>query len=339
MKAKTSAARATIKTVAADAGVSVPAVSKVLRNAYGVSESLRSKVEASIAKLGYRPNVSARAMRGKTFIVGILLVDVSNPFFPQILDGVNDVLGASNYRALLGVGQSQSTLEASLIESMISHQMDGLILVAPQMHGQELARFAKQIPMVVLGHHEATASTFDTVNSDDQEGASIAVRAFIARGITNIAMLSIGREDPDQHNVETQREIGFVKAMKKAGLANNAEIWRCSGDTKKGAEDVFHLLQTRKRPCGLFCWSDLDAVHAIDACAKLDLRVPEDLAIIGYDNSSVAALSVVNLASVDQSGQRLGSLAAETLLSRINGRSVATHMLIEPNLVVRKSLE
>jgi LacI family transcriptional regulator len=338
MEAKAPATRATIRTVAADAGVSVPAVSKVLRNAYGVSEALRTKVEASIAKLGYRPNVSARAMRGKSFIIGVLLVDVSNPFFPQILDGVNEVLGLSNYRALLGVGQSQSNLEASLIESMISHQMDGLILVAPQMHGKELERFAKQIPMVVLGHHEATATDFDTVNSDDQEGASIAVSAFISRGITNIAMLSIGRDDPDQHNVETHREIGFRKAMKKAGLATLADIWRCSGDTKKCAEDVFHLLQTRKRPRGLFCWSDLDAVHAIDACAKLGVRVPEDLAIIGYDNSSVAALSVVNLASIDQSGQRLGRLATETLLARINGRNSAIHLLVEPNLVVRRSL-
>jgi LacI family transcriptional regulator len=338
METKTPKARATIKTVAADAGVSVPAVSKVLRNAYGVSDSLRSKVEASIAKLGYRPNVSARAMRGKSFIIGILLVDVANPFFPQILDGVNDVLGSSNYRALLGVGQSQSTLEATLIESMISHQMDGLILVAPQMHGKELAHFAKQIPMVVLGHHEATATSFDTVNSDDQEGAAMAVRAFIARGITDIAMLSIGRDDPDQHNVETQREIGFRKAMKKAGLEAVADIWRGSGDTKMGAGDVFHFLQNQRRPRGLFCWSDLDAVHAIDACARLGIRVPEDIAIIGYDNSSVAALSVLNLTSLDQSGNRLGSLAAETLLSRINGRTAATHMLIEPSLVVRKSL-
>ncbi len=336
MDAKVDEQRATIKTVAAQAGVSVAAVSKVLRNAYGVSDELRRKVEAAIASLGYRPNTSARAMRGKTYTIGILLVDVSNPFFPQILDGVNEVLDASNYRALLGVGQSERTLEASLIESMISHQMDGLILVAPQMHGKELAQFAKQIPMVVLGHHEATATTFDTVNSDDQEGAAMAVRAFTERGITDIAMLSIGRDDPDQHNVETQREIGFQKAMRKVGL--KAEVWRGTGDIKTSAAEIFRLLQNRERPRGLFCWSDLDALHVIDACAKLGIRVPEDIAIIGYDNSSVSALSMVNLASIDQSGRRLGTLVAETLLSRMGRRTASTHLLIEPNLVVRKSL-
>jgi LacI family transcriptional regulator len=336
MDVKFDTQRATIKTVAAHAGVSVAAVSKVLRNAYGVSDELRRKVEAAIAKLGYRPNTSARAMRGKTYTIGVLLVDVSNPFFSQILDGVNDVLNSSNYRALLGVGQSERALEASLIESMISHQMDGLILVAPQMHGKELAQFARQIPMVVLGHHEATATSFDTVNSDDQEGAAIAVRAFKDRGVTDIAMLSVGRDDPYQHNVETQREIGFEKAARKVAL--KAEVWRGTGDLKTSAAEIFRLLQTKKRPRGLFCWSDLDAMHVIDACAKLGIRIPEDIAIIGYDNSSVAALSIINLASIDQSGRRLGSIAAETLLSRMGGRSAATHLLIEPNLVVRKSL-
>lgn len=332
-------ARATIKTVAEDAGVSVAAVSKVMRNAYGVSEALRAKVEASIARLGYRPNTSARAMRGKTFIIGILLVDIANPFFQQILEGVNDVLELSNYSALLGVGQSQTRIEATLIESMISHQMDGLIMVGHQMHGRELARFAKQIPIVMIGHHEATASSFDTVNSDDQEGAAIAVRAFLERGINDIAMLSIRRDEPQDHNVETQREIGFRKAMQKAGLNAHNAIWRSSADLKKSGEEVFHLLQTQKRPRGLFCWSDLDAIHAIDACARLGLRVPEDIAIIGYDNSSVAALSIVNLASIDQSGHRLGSLAAEALLTRIAGRNTSVHLLVEPNLVPRKSLQ
>ena len=96
--------RATIKTVAADAGVSVAAVSKVLRNAYGVSAALRAKVQASIKRLGYRPNVSARGMRGQTFKVGVILLEIANPFLSQIMDGVNDVLSASNYQALMGMG-------------------------------------------------------------------------------------------------------------------------------------------------------------------------------------------------------------------------------------------
>ncbi len=331
------ASRVTIKTVAADAAVSVAAVSKVLRGAYGVSEQLQKKVQASIERLGYRPSVAARGMRGQTFTIGVLLVEIANPFLPQVIDGVNEVLAESNYKAMLAVGQSNMKLEAKLIESMIDYRMDGLILVAPQLQGSQLARFAKQIPMVVIGHHEATASAFDTVNSDDQEGAAMAVHAFAERKIKDIAMLSQQIDDPQAANVVTQREWGYMKAMQKAGLAGQGRILRVAYDSQHRPAKIRELLQMRNRPRAIFCWSDLDAIHVIDAAKQLKLRVPEELAIIGYDNSSVAALAPINLASIDQSGKRLGSLASERLLSRIAGRTTASHVLVEPSLVIRQS--
>jgi len=330
-------ARLTIKTVAADAGVSVAAVSKVMRNAYGVSDALRKKVLESIERLGYRPSVAARGMRGQTFTIGMLLVEIANPFLPQVIDGVNEILADANYQTLLGVGQSNSRLESSLLESMMAQKMDGLILVAPQLHGGQLAKFARQVPMVVIGHHEPTATTFDTVNSDDQEGAAIAVRALLDRGITDIAMLGVELDDPMGTNVETQREIGFRNAMKKAGLGNKAKTMHLPWEAKLRPAAIQKYLQQRGRPGALFCWSDLDAVHVIDTANRMKLRIPEDLAVIGYDNSSVAELAAVNLSSIDQSGKRLGTLAGERLLSRIAGRSVASHVLVEPFLAIRGS--
>ena len=331
------AGRVTIKTVAANSGVSVAAVSKVLRGAYGVSETLRKKVQASIDHLGYRPSVAARGMRGQTFTIGVLLVEIANPFLPLIIEGVNEVLAESNYKAMLAVGQSDMKLESKLIESMIDYHMDGLILVAPQLQGSQLARFAKQIPMVVIGHHEATATAFDTVNSDDQEGAAVAIRALFEKGIRDIAMLSPVLDDPHAANVITQREIGYQKAMQKAGAASRARILRVAYDAHLRPAAIVELLQQRNRPRAIFCWSDLDAVHVIDAAMQLKLRVPQDIAIIGYDNSSVAALQTVSLSSIDQSGKRLGSLAGERLLSRISGRTTASHVLVEPSLFIRKS--
>ena len=329
--------RVTIKTVAVDSGVSVAAVSKVLRGAYGVSDALRKKVQASIDRLGYRPSVAARGMRGQTFTIGVLLVEIANPFLPLIIDGINEVLAESNYKAMLAVGQSDMKLESKLIESMIDYHMDGLILVAPQLQGSQLARFAKQIPMVIIGHHEATASAFDTVNSDDQEGAAIAVRALLDKGIKDISMLSLVLNDPHAANVISQREIGYQKAMQKAGVAGRGRILRVAYDPHHRPGAIVGLLQQRNRPRAIFCWSDLDAVHVIDAAKQLKLRVPQDIAIIGYDNSSVAALATVNLSSIDQSGKRLGSLAGEKLLSRISGRAIANHILLEPSLFKRKS--
>jgi LacI family transcriptional regulator len=330
--------RATIKTVALHAGVSVPAVSKVLRNAYGVSEALRQKVEASIRELDYRPNVAARAMRGQNFTIGVLLVEISNPFLQQIVDGLQEILDASNYKTLFGIGQSESALEASLIENMISHQMDGVILVAPQIHGEKLAEFAAQMPMVVIGHHEATAAGFDTVNSDDRKGAAMAVRALVEHGHTDIAMLSMTSENPDEYNVYSQRLLGYQDAMAQAGLARNAQVFHVPWDTGERLAAIKAMLQKPGSPRALFCWSDLDAVRVLEAAQELGISIPDELAVIGYDNSSIAGMAFVNLASIDQSGRRMGALAAETLLSRIGGRKTANHELIEPRLVIRRSL-
>jgi LacI family transcriptional regulator len=332
------APRATIKTVALHAGVSVPAVSKVLRNAYGVSEALRQKVEASIRELDYRPNVAARAMRGQTYTIGILLVEISNPFLFEVVDGFNDVLSASNYRPLFGIGQSMSVLEESLIENMISHQMDGLILVAPQMSGEKLAEYASKVPMVVIGHHEATATAFDTINSDDQKGAAIAVRALLARGQTDIAMLNMTRQDADETYVDMRRVMGYRQAMTEAGLGHKIRVLNVPWNIAERPNAIRQILRRPDRPRALFCWSDLDAIRVLEAAHELSISIPDELAVVGYDNSAVAKLAFVDLSSIDQSGREIGAVAAETLLSRIAGRKTSDHLLIKPHLVLRRSL-
>jgi LacI family transcriptional regulator len=332
------AERVTIRTVAADAGVSVAAVSKVLRNAYGVSDSLRAKVMVSIDRLGYRPSVAARGMRGQTYTIGILLVEIANPFIPEIVDGITGGLEPSNYKALIGMGHSAMAIETSLIESMIDNKMDGLILVAPRMAGETLARFARQIPMVAIGHHESSATDYDTVNSDDHRGVAIAVQALHQLGHTDIAMIS--HEDPDATpaNVVHQREVGYMLAMRAAGLEQQARILHLPRGHQEHLDAIDAILAMPNRPRAIFVWSDLDAILLINAAKMAGINVPGDLAIIGYDNSRVAALPLINLSSIDQGGQRLGALATETLLSRIAGRTVPQHFLLEPHLVRRSSV-
>ena len=330
--------RVTIRTVAADAGVSVAAVSKVLRNAYGVSDSLRQNVTASIERLGYRPNIAARGMRGQTYTIGILLVEIANPFLPEVIDGVNDVLDPSNYQAMFGIGKARMPLEATLIESMIDYRMDGLILIAPQMEGETLARFAAQIPIVAIGHHEPTAAAFDTVNADDQLGAKIATAALVQRGYRDIAMTSLAGSEGQGSNVAWQREAGYLAAMAEAGLQDAARIIHIPLELLEDSAFIHDLFAAATRPRALFCWSDLHATLLINQARAMGLRVPQDLAIVGYDNTPVAALPLIDLSSIDQSGRRLGALAAETLLSRIAGRKTPEHFLLEPTLVRRSSL-
>ncbi|SIQ33330.1 transcriptional regulator, LacI family [Rhizobium sp. RU35A] len=330
--------RVTIRHVAHDAGVSVAAVSKVLRNAYGVSEALRLKVETSIEKLRYRPSVAARAMRGRTYTVGILVIDLFNPFLPPVIDAVNEALSQSGYKTMIGVGRGASVIEASMIETMIDNRMDGVILVAPRISDRMVERFAEQIPIVVIGHHEPEATGYDTVNSDDRIGAMLAVRCLHDRGYRDIAMVGYDRTGSPPSVVSLQREVGYQEAMRDLDLADRQRILRLPPPEEPRDEAIKSLLAHPGRPRALFVWSDLDAVPILAAAREAGLRVPTDLAVIGYDNSPVAALPLVDLASIDQDPSGIGRSASDLLLSRIEGRREAEHVLIQPRVIARGSL-
>lgn len=328
--------RATIRTVAADAGVSVAAVSKVLRDAYGVSDALRARVAASIDRLGYRPSKAAQGMRGRSTTVGVLLVEIGNPFLPPLIDGVQDVLAPARHQALLGVGRAQTHLETGLIESMIDHGMAGLILVAPLLPPETIAHYARRVPIVVIATHEPAATAFDTVNGDDRTGGRIATEAMLARGHRDVAFLSLLSATGGKPAVVAEREAGYRAAMAQAGLPPRVIDLGASRDTHEA--EMAALLAAPRRPRALVCWSDLDAIPLRGLAARAGLRVPEDLALVAYDDTPMAASPVIALASVDQDGRGQGRLAAQTLLSRIAGRQEAQHLLVEPRLVLRPSL-
>ncbi len=333
---KSGTGRVTIKTVAADAGVSAAAVSKVLRDAYGVSDALRAKVQASMEKLNYRPHMAARAMRGRTYTLGILLPDMRNPFFADILAGLNEALERTQYQALMGVSQSTQATEISLIDSIIDRQMDGLIMIGPRMTPETVDRVAQQIPTVMVGYYSPLAQTYDTVNNNDIYGAELVVRHLIDNGYKRIAMLSL--ELPTNESVIIhRREIGYTKAMSAAGLGKHANIVQSPMSPREVLTTIRHMLEGPNRPEALFCWTDGIALQAISAATDLGLSIPDDLAIVGWDNTIYCDMGQNSLTSIDQSGQVLGLQAARLLIERIDGRKQGEHFVVTPRLVARGS--
>ena len=328
--------RITIRTVAEDAGVSVAAVSKVLRDAYGVSSELRAKVKTSVAKLGYRPRLAARAMRGRSYTLGVLLPDIRNPFFSDILDGLNTALIRTQYQPVLAVSPSVS-IEQTLIDSMLDRQIDGMIVLGPRMPSKEAAAMATRVPTVFIAYHEPSASSFDTVNNDDQMGATLVVNHLVATGRRNIAFLSLELPDHGEHIVTSQREIGYRSAMKAAGLAEHVNVVRAELTSREVQIAAKHLLQGHERPEAIFCWTDFIALEVISVASELRLSIPDDLAIVGYDNTHYCDLAQNALTSIDQSGQVLGLQAARLLVERVEGRAKAEHFVVTPRLVVRRS--
>ncbi|MBP1805263.1 LacI family DNA-binding transcriptional regulator [Rubellimicrobium aerolatum] len=328
--------RATIRTVAEDAGVSVAAVSKVLRDAYGVSDALRARVNASIAKLGYRPSKAAQGLRGRSTTVGVLLVEIANPFLPAVIDGIQDTLAPSHFRAMIGVGRAQTHLETELIESMIDHGMAGVILVAPLLPREVVARYAQKIPTVLIAYHAPDAAPFDTVNSDDRRGGALAAQALIDRGHRDIGFLAHHGAGGRKPSVVREREAGYAEALTRAGLA--PRVFDLTAPPEGRPAELVAFLARPDRPRAVVCWSDLDGLPLRALAAQAGLRVPGDLALVAYDNSPMAASPAFDLASIDQHGRELGRQAADVLLARLGGRSEARHLLVEPHLVVRSSI-
>ena len=330
--------RVTIRTVAEDSGVSVAAVSKVLRDAYGVSDALRAKVQASIAKLGYRPHAAARGMRGQTYTLGFLIPDLHNPFFADILAGVNTALERTQYQPLIGVSESEIPTEFALIESMIERQMDGRVLIGSRLAQHELIKVAARIPMVVIAHHRIGDANFDTVNNDDRLGATLVVQHLVAAGYKHITFLSQEITTGNEGTMVTShREIGYRAAMQDAGLSRHVQVVYAGQTSREVQSAARHLLQSRTRPDAIFCWTDFIALEVISAARELKLDVPDDLGIVGYDNTWYCDLAQNSLTSIDQSGQVLGLQAARLLIERIKGRDDAEHYVVTPRLVARRS--
>lgn len=322
--------RITIREVAKDAGVSVAAVSKVMRDAYGVSDGLRAKVRASMEKLNYRPRASARGMRGKTYTLGLIFPDLRNPFFADIYAGVNSALERTQYQAMQGF----STSPDGLIEAMIDRQMDGLVLIGPNVGPDKLIEIAHRLPLVTIGQHDRSGDDYDTVNNNDHQGASLIVRHLHANGFRNIAMLSLNEP---ASTVIAQRELGYRREMMELDCGAFINIVRATQVIRDVQVSVRRLLESKERPDALFCWTDLMAFEAISVATELGLAIPENLAIVGYDNTMFCDFAQNSLTSVDQSGELLGLQAARLLVERIDGRATAEHFVVTPRIVARGS--
>lgn len=336
MESPASPRRVTIVDVARHAKVSVTAVSKVLRNAYGASPAMRAKVRESIAELGYRPNAAARGMRGRTYTIGVLVPDLRNPFFADILEGVDESLGDTDYQVLLGPGHGERE-EAGVIEAMIDRGMDGLILIAPQSSRTQLERLAGTAPTVVIGRH-GRSLPYDTVTDDDFAGAALVVDHLVSLGHRRIAHIESLETDRVRlaEMPSAVRAAGYRAAMSAHGLAAEIAVASTTYTQDGGHRGTLELLARHPRPTAIFAGADIVAMGVFQALAEAGLSVPSDISVAGYDNTTYAAFAPISLTSVDQAGHQLGTHAARLLLDRIADRTrPSTHIVLTPTLVAR----
>ncbi|MFG2941210.1 LacI family DNA-binding transcriptional regulator [Streptomyces sp. NPDC048282] len=328
--------RVTIQDVAKEAQVSVSAVSKVLRDAYGVSPQMRSKVTAAIDKLGYRPQAGARAMRGRSFTIGVMLTELASPFQQQIADGVTDEVEPGPYQEILITGGLTAERQQRAVEALVDRQVDGVIVIAPVMETAWLERLAGTLPTVVVARHGGGLN-FDTVVDDDHGGARLVVDHLVRLGHRHIAHTSHPSGDlrPPAVLSHSARCDGYVAAMQRHGL--EPDVIETAYSEEGGYQAAAKALARAEPPTAVFAGADIAALGVLRAAEERGLRVPQDLTVTGYDNIYLSTIGRISLTTVDQSGDLTGQMSARLLLDRLGGRTQPVHYVVAPRLITRST--
>lgn len=330
----TAGRRPTIRDVAERAEVSKSLVSLVMRGSDKVSPVRRQRVLDAAAELGYRPNAVARSLvLQRTNLIGVVISDIGNPFFAEYSEALQTAAEASGHRAVLASSGRDAARESDLADALLELRVEGLAIVGPVLGLAEMARLGAAGPTVVVSRHEASEAGLDTVVNDDAAGARLAVEHLAGLGHRRIAHITGGTGAGSP-----QRAEGFAAAMAACGLDTDGLV--ADGDfTESGGYAAARtLLAARPAPTALVAANDLSAVGALQAIDEAGLRVPEDLSLVGYDNTHLAALRQFSLTSVDQPRQRLADLTVAALLARVAApTSAPRRRSVTPRLVVRAS--
>ena len=279
---------------------------------------MRARVNAAIEELKYRPHAGARAMRGRSYNVGVVLVELSSPFGPEIAQGVGNELEATQYQELLVAAGRDEARYKRLIEALVSLPVDGLVLVAPRLNADWLDEAASETPTVAVALHGGTGA-FDTVVDDDRLGARLMVDHLVALGHRRIVYTSMPSGTFEDRYVlsHTARRQGFNDAMHDHGLETDViETWYSE---EGGYSAAIEALSRPERPTAIFAGADVAALGVLRAASELGLNVPQDLSVAGYDNIFASALTGISLTTIDQAGARTGAITGQLLIERMQG--------------------
>jgi len=319
-----------IHDVATLAGVSKSLVSLALSGSPRVADESRERIVKAAQSLGYRKNAAARTLVAKrSKSIGVLILDLHNPVFAEILDGIQVEMRKNGFTTMLVSGGEDPILEQSDIETLLQFQIDGLILISHRLSPEALATIAAEVPTVVVTRNDIQISNMDVVSNDDVAGTGVAVDYLAKLGHSRIVCLSGG--DNPTSNARVQ---GYLAAMQRHSLSHSAVV--VTGGLTDAAGYAAAKKALELKPTALVVANDLAAMGAIAAIQEAGMRVPEDVSIIGYDGIGLGGLKNVQLTTVSQPLAQLGSLAAIRLVERIeNPSEPAKQIKVSAELLVR----
>ena len=343
-KTPTSKRPATLADVARMSGVVAMTASRAINQSGYVSTEVRQRVLDAVKKLNYRPNMVARQLRVRHLnAIGILLPDIANPFSTQLVDGVRQVFDAAGYATFIATTSGSISQERASLQAFVDHRVDGIIVATrgTKMGDEVLRDIARRgIPTATIGRPVKLASV-DCVTANHWQGAFDAVTHLISIGHKDIGFVGISPED----RLSLRRYRGYAAALEQAGLdvhteyivgPPNAPAFATQED---GFAGMLNLAKLRRPPSAIFARNDFTAIGAMRAAHTLGMRVPDDVAIAGFDNIPLAAFTTPPLTTVAQPIAEQGAAAARFLLDRITATKsgAAKKISMECKLIIRGS--
>ena len=324
----TTGRRPTLHDVAARAGVSKSLASLALQGSPKVAEASRAAILTAADELGYRPNRTAsNLVTQRTYTIGVHILDLHNPVFAEILDGVQEAVRDHDYSTLLVTGNADARAERTEITRLLESRVEGLVLIAHRLSDDDLAAIAREVPTVVVTWRTDGIAGLDSVSGDDLVGAGLAVDHLVGLGHTRIAHVSGG-----DNRIARERRTGYEREMARHGLTPLvvdgafSEVGGYAG--AKAAVDG--------GASALVVGNDLAAIGALAALRERGLRVPDDVSVVGYDGMRL--LESLDITTIGQPLAEMGQMAADLLMQRIAdpGR-VSVHRQVETRLIPRGS--
>ena len=326
-----------IKDVAKEAGVSIATVSRVLNDIDVVNEDTKKKVLDAIKKLGYRPNIVARSLKTqRTKTVGILVPDISSGFYPEIVRGAEDVANIYDYNVILCNSDFDGEKEKSYLRVLKEKMVDGVIYMSSSFDEETLDIINDLDLKTVLVESKDKENRLPSVTIDNISATYEATKMLIENGAKNIAFIGVKKEAA---NAWSERYIGYEKALKENGLDINEELVFLKGlKVATGYEAVDKFLESGKGFDAIVCASDEIAIGAINALREKNIKVPEDVSVVGFNDNDVASYFYPKLTTIKQPSYDMGSVAMRMLIKILNNKPLETSQyILDYNLVKRES--
>jgi LacI family transcriptional regulator len=327
--------RSTLTEVASRAGVSPTTVSHALSGKRHVAASTRASIERAARELHYRPNAVARSLRTRrSHTAGLIIPDISNPFYPRLARGLQDELAAVGCHVLVCNTDRRPGNELEYLVDVLDRQVDGVVIVAFHLSTEELAQVPLgDVPLVSVGPRLDHPSV-DLVFTDDGAGARDATRHLLALG-HSVGLIGGPAGLPPSES----RAAGYREAFADAGAPFRPDLVADGDFTRAGGAAALRILAARPdRPTAIFCANDLMAIGAMDAARELGLDVPGDIALVGYDDIEAAGLVTPALTTVLNPADQVGAAAGRLLRDRMDGYAGQRRRVVIPHeFVLRDS--